>query len=479
MGAMLLTEWNHGSDLLSNQTVARPVAQGHRIDGSKALINGGRHHRLLTVLARTRDVSPDGKAGYGDHTLFWLERDEAVVAKERHRTLPTRGADISSVDLRGAFVPPGSIVGQEGDGFSVVRRTLALSRGGIAALCAGAVAAAGTLAREHAMRRVLYGKPIAELGSIADHLAELAELDAQCSAVALRAAAYANAFGPSAAPFTAAAKLVAPRIAERATDVARRVLGSRALLEDHNLARFVRDVPLYGIFDGTQHVMLEELSYGLDRIARGRRLDEACVLDRVRQAWTTPPRPLTTVGRDRTRLWPIDPRRVADSLGDSKSWEWTQALSVLAGTLVELPRRLAVAELWTEQAIRFDLAEASAWLDVCFACIEVGSIEVEHAIGDGSKRAGAGRSPGASGFAGADTGPGMRRLLPEERSWFEAGGCRSALVVARSLREVASACRWRPPALENIETQLLELAAAARRSCAQTQNLGQDQLRLV
>src|SRR5690606_25324916 len=71
MAGMLLTEWAHGSDLLANETTARAHRDGFVIDGRKALINGGRRHELLTVLARTRPSSK-GAAAYGDHTLFWL-----------------------------------------------------------------------------------------------------------------------------------------------------------------------------------------------------------------------------------------------------------------------------------------------------------------------------------------------------------------------------------------------------------------------
>lgn len=440
LAAMLLTEWEHGSDLLANETRAHPHEGGHLLRGAKALINGGERHRLLTVLARTRERAPyaPGNAAFADHTLFWLERDAAVEAVERHPTLSARGADISRVELRGALASPGSVIGIEGDGFAVVRRTLALSRGGIAALAAGATAAVHAQARAHARSRVLYGKPIGELDAIADHLAELAELDAQCSAIAARATAFANAFGPEAAPITAAAKLVAPRLAERATDVARRVLGSRALLEDHDLARFIRDVPLYGIFDGTQHVMLEELSFGLERFARGRRLDASAPIERVQEAWRATPRPLCELGRARSRLRPIDPRQLARELSLRASHAWAASLPVLADAIFEVRERLMTAELWSQQATRFALAEALAWLDACFACLEVGDPRI------------------AAELRGVE--------MPDRAGQLEAGGCRRALAIAGRLRALAAAAGWRSTALDDVEADLLGRAFRARRA---------------
>lgn len=446
MGAMLLTEWAHGSDLLANETRAVRTSDGYRIEGAKALINGGARHRLLTVLARTRDrelrTPQDRRAALGDHTLFWLERNNSVVATARHPTLPARGADISQVELRGASAGADAIIGREGDGFAVVRRTLTVSRGGIAALAAGATAAVHAQARAYAHSRVVYGAPIAQLDAIADHLAELAELDAECSAIAARATAFANAFGLDAAPHTAAAKLIAPRIAERATDLARRVLGSRALLEDHDLARFIRDVPLYAIFDGTQHVMLEELSFGLDRLARGRRLDDANPLERARAAWTTAPRPLRELGRLETRMRPIDPRRYARALAHRSEWRWLSSLPSLVDELFALRHRLAESGGWSRQSIRFGAAEALAWLEGCFACVEL---------------------------ADAGNAPDLQSTSVPDPAIFEAAAARRMLALLRRLEDLGAAASstqhfdCKDTLLERCDT--LRCAAVERLNC--------------
>ncbi len=440
-GAMLLTEWAHGSDLLANETRARACAGGFRLEGRKSLINGGSRHALLTVLARTRDRSmdtaQDRRAALGDHTLFWAPRDTSVVAIARHQTLPTRGADIAQVELRGTEVGADAIIGAQGDGFSVVRRTLSISRGGIAALAAGAVAATAAQARTYAQTREVYGAPILELDAIADHVAELAELNAECSAIALRATAFANAFGVDAAPQTAAAKLVTPRLAERATDLARRVLGSRALLEDHDLARFIRDVPLYGIFDGTQHVMLEELGFGLDRLARGRRLDDADSVARARAAWTTAPRRLSELGRPPARLRPIDPRRHAAALASGAHWSWAATLPALLETLFELRQRLLDSGAWAKQSIRFLAAEALAWTEGCFACLELAD-------------------PGIA--------PLVRDKAARDAELFEAAGCRRALAIAARLQTLAAAVAWRPSALGEHRATLAERSFLLRRA---------------
>ncbi len=440
-GAMLLTEWDHGSDLLANETRAHASEGGFRIEGRKSFINGGSRHELLTVLARTRDramqTAEDRRAALGDHTLFWTPRDASVVTVARHPTLPTRGADISQVELRGTTVGADAIIGARGDGFAVVRRTLAISRGGIAALAAGAVATATAQARAYAQTREVYGAPILHLDAIADHVAELAELDAECSAIALRATAFANAYGVDAAPQTAAAKLVAPRIAEHATDLARRVLGSRALLEDHDLARLIRDVPLYGIFDGTQHVMLEELGFGLDRLARGRRLDDADPLLRAHAAWTTAPRPLRALGQGGPRLRPIDPRRHAAALASAARWSWASALPCLLESLFEVRERLVDTGAWALQSIRFQAAEALAWMQSCFACLELADPEVAPIVREG-------QAPNAA--------------------LFEAAGCRRALAIAARLQTLSAAVRWRHDTLDARAAELAQRCFVLRRA---------------
>lgn len=363
LAAMLLSEEAHGSNLGRTQTRAEPVAGGFELFGAKDMINGGTHHDLLTVLART------GEGSVGAHTLLWLARGPGVRSKARWETLPAAGADISGVEFDGAFVDPDAVVGAIGDGLSIVRKTLTLSRGGVSALAAGAASGAVAIALDHARRRNLYGTSISSLDPIADHLVRASGAEAVAAAASLRSAAWCNAFGVGAATMTAAAKLVCPNLAEEVVGHGRRVVSARALMEEHPYTRFVRDVLLYGVFDGTSHLMLQELAFRLDRMAH-HRMTPHDALDLERRAWGTQPRPVGELGRPQQRP-KLDVRALARALSEREPGELSAAVADAADALFSTHAAFVGSKLWERQTLRFELGECLAWLEALLSVLVV------------------------------------------------------------------------------------------------------------
>ena len=367
--ACALSEWKHGSDLLSGETRAVAVAGGYRVTGSKELINGGSQAQLLVTLVRTRDAddaSPLGRAA--DFSLLAIPRSEAVRATRRHDTLPCRGADISDVAFDAVFVPASLRLGAEGEGFALVQRVLTMSRGGIAALASGAASQASVLAWRHARGRTLYGAPITELGAIEDHLVRLCTLDHLAAAVSVKATSAMNALGQASGHVTAAAKLAACDLAQEAVTEGRRVLGSRALLEDNEYAALVRDVLLYEVFDGTRHVMAEHVARGLTRLSRAHTTPETW-LDRWRAAYALPAQPASQASkRARPLIESLAARARFWSTGGSDE------LGALAHVAADIEAAVAVTRgtVWDgRQELRVELAGAAAELEAILALVEL------------------------------------------------------------------------------------------------------------
>jgi alkylation response protein AidB-like acyl-CoA dehydrogenase len=374
--SLLLTEWDHGSNLVRNETRAEPKADRYVVRGTKQLINGGREHQILMVLARSDDRGAGG--ALSAHTLFAIERSDGVRFVSRWRTLPTRGADISNVDIDIA-VANTRIVGAPGEGFSVIRRTLLLSRGGVAALAAGAAAGAVDMTRRYAEERDVYGRPILELDAIGNGVAAAMEAEAVSAAASLRAVAWANAFGMAAATQTAAAKVVGTVYAEKAIEEGRRVLASRALLEDLPYAAFARDVLLYGVFDGTIHVMLEELAFRFERFATAGP-DGKDPMSQERHAWTCEPRLLSECGAN-VPVARLDLRRLAAEIDGCATWPAAECLPALVEALLSVHADLARGERRLPQSLRFELGELYALLETACGMFVMGDPGVRVRIG--------------------------------------------------------------------------------------------------
>src|SRR5258708_36510067 len=85
--------------------------------------------------------------------------------------------------------------------------------------------------------------------------------------MSLKATAMTNACGVGAAHYTCAAKYACCLLAEELVTEGRQIHGGYALLTEHPYAALVGDVLLYGIFDGTSHLMLDQLQSRLTQAA--------------------------------------------------------------------------------------------------------------------------------------------------------------------------------------------------------------------
>lgn len=358
--ALLLTELDNGSNLARTRTRAEPVPGGHRLTGEKHLINGGTRHDLLVTLARV--------AGTDDLGLFLAERDETVTALPRWRTLPAAAADISGVRFAGT---PADVIGAPGEGPNLLQLTLALSRGGIGSLASGAASGALADALRYARERDVYGEPIVHLGAIAEHLFRAAALDVLVASTALKATFLINAIGPAAAHVTAVAKYACCVLAEQAVTEGRAVLGARALVEESGYAARVRDVLLYGVFDGTSHIMLDQLQWRLERFAAGNgRADDGRAV--LADAYARAPQPLVRVARLRLRPYAPAPAVRAAALAAAGDRPAVAALGALLAALLDLVAAARRSGRWArDQAWRFAAAAVLAEAEALLAAVEL------------------------------------------------------------------------------------------------------------
>jgi alkylation response protein AidB-like acyl-CoA dehydrogenase len=399
--AMLLSEWSHGSHLLATDTRAergrlvdgRFAASGsgepadtYRVSGEKQLINLGRRARLLTTLVRTSPRPAGGLGGAGGLTLLLVERDDTVEPLARWRTLAAPAADIGGARFHRTLVPTRNRIGDEGEGFRLVQSALTLSRGGIGAFAAGTASRACSLAFAHARERVLYGEPIVRLSAVSHHLARMAALDLACSCLSVKAAAAANALGQRAAHLTAAAKLVCCDLAERVVTEGRAVLSARALLADLPYQQVVRDVILYGIFDGTRHLMLDQIQWRVRQMVRqaGERGDGGASVeddDGDRPAiYRAAPASMIDSTRVRGRPWLPRPAGTAARLAQLGG---AVDLAPLCDGVQALERATAGVSLeaWNEQPFAFALAGCWARLEAALAVAELGDPVRRAALG--------------------------------------------------------------------------------------------------
>ena len=393
--ALLLTELGRGSDLLANDTVATratSTADGSivsataddfthwQIFGAKQLINGGMHHDLLVVLARTgaggRRKAAAVQKGF---SLLLVAPDTPGCAPlPRRRTLSVRSADISGVAFNGAPVPRDAVVGREGRGIELTLGSLGLARAGVSAIAAGAAMGAFDVAATYVAGREIYGGPLAALDPIVDHLMQAGALSLVAAAASLKATALVNTWGRGAWFYAGTAKVVAATLAEEAVTEARRILGAQALLEDGpGLDGFIRDVLLYGVFDGTTDVVLHHLAPQAARMVSGQAPSGS--LAALRSAYGVEPKPILQQVRQRatvTTFGLADHARELAGVTDLDATPLVDAVLRLASAVGAAVR----SDRWTDGGVRGASAWAVALAEALCALLELGDPGARRAL---------------------------------------------------------------------------------------------------
>jgi hypothetical protein len=249
VGGFALSEPGAGSDPGGMKTRARKTDRGWVLDGSKLWITSGTHSNMFVVWARTND-SP-GTAGI---SAFLVPGDAPGVTRGKpEEKMGQHASTTTALEFSDVELPEEALLSEEGRGFRVAMMALDGGRIGIASLALGLGQRATEIARDYALERQQFGKPIAKFQAIQWMLADSrTELDA-ARLLIYRAAALADAgrpFGQEASM----AKLFASEAATRVCDRALQIHGGYGYINEFPVERYVRDTRLTRIGEGTSEI---------------------------------------------------------------------------------------------------------------------------------------------------------------------------------------------------------------------------------
>lgn len=250
VGAFALSEPAVGSDPGSLGTVARRDGGDWIIDGQKQWITSGGHAGVLVVWART-GAPASGTRGI---SCFLVERGAPglTVGKPEDK-LGLRASNTVPLTFEQCRVPDSARLGDEGAGFRIAMMALDGGRIGIGSQATGIAMAAQAAALEYAQQRRAFGKAIVEHQAVAFMLADNATEIAAARLLCLRAAELKE----RGEPFTreaSVAKLFASEAAQRVCNRAMQVLGGYGYIREFPVERYLRDVRVTTIYEGTSEI---------------------------------------------------------------------------------------------------------------------------------------------------------------------------------------------------------------------------------
>ncbi|MBP3088620.1 acyl-CoA dehydrogenase [Corynebacterium sp. sy017] len=244
LGAFGLTEPDHGSDSIALETTAVRDGDEFVLNGKKRWIGNGSVGDVTVIWARTEDgevsgfVVPQNTPGYKGVTQTGKAALRAIYQ-----------AEITLTDCR---VPlsaqlPGA------RSFKDVASVLTATRIGVAWMALGSAVACYEKAREYALERHQFGRPLAKNQIIQQRLTNML-LDLNQMMLVVRKVTECEARGELRAEQASFAKLHNTRAARRIAADARDMLGGVGILLENHVIRHFIDIETMHTYEGTDTI---------------------------------------------------------------------------------------------------------------------------------------------------------------------------------------------------------------------------------
>ncbi len=245
-----LTEPGAGSDAASLSTRAVRDGDFYVLNGGKAFISGGGVSDIYVCMVRT------GGAGPGGVSCLLVEKGAPGLSFGKpEEKMGWRSQPTAMVLFDNCRVPAANLIGGEGEGFKIAMQGLDGGRLNIAACSLGAAGACLELARTYMKERRQFGKRLADFQALQFKLADMATEMEAARLLLRQAAAKLDAKSSDATLFAAMAKRFATDIGFNVVNEALQIHGGYGYLRDFPLERFLRDVRVHQILEGTNEIM--------------------------------------------------------------------------------------------------------------------------------------------------------------------------------------------------------------------------------
>ncbi len=253
LGCFGLTEPDTGSDAANQKTRARKSDGGWVINGSKMFISLGDYAKVALIFAQT-DQNLDPAHPHRGLACFLVDTDQAgFQPQEIHHKLGLRGSDTAAISLDDVYAPDGAMLGGIGDGFKVAMTALDSGRYSVAAGCVGICQGSLDASVRYSKERVQFGRPIASFQLVQEMLTDIAVKTDAARMLVWRAGFLKDAGKPNTTE-TSIAKLYATEAAIQCANTAIQVHGGSGYVDDYPVERYLRDVRVTTLYEGTSQI---------------------------------------------------------------------------------------------------------------------------------------------------------------------------------------------------------------------------------
>lgn len=258
LAAFGLTEARGGSDVAALRTRAVRKGDKYILNGSKMFITNGGVADTLCIYAVTNPDAPS----HQNASVFILEKGTpGFGVGKKESKLGIKCSDTRELVFEDVEIPVENRLGEEGDGFHIMMKTLDFSRPSVAAQALGIAAGAFEFATEYAKERESFGKPIIRHQAIAFKLAEMSMRTNAARQLLWKTCALLHEVSKdlSKVPtetirYSSMSKAYCSDVAMWTTIEAVQVLGGYGYMTEYPVERMMRDAKITQIYEGTNEI---------------------------------------------------------------------------------------------------------------------------------------------------------------------------------------------------------------------------------
>ncbi len=249
IGCWALTEPDAGSDAFSIQAKYNRQNKGYCLQGNKTFITNSSVADYCLVIARERESTVHKGA-----TWFIVERDaEGISFSKPFEKMGLCSSPTGEIFLENVFISQEQILGKEGEGFSIMLKSLDVERCLGTSIFIGIAQACLEASIAYSKERKQFGKPIASFQLIKEKISEMVVGIELARTYMYHSLALAQNNIPINSE-AAICKLFASQVAVRCASEAVQIHGGYGYIKEYNVERFYRNAKLCEIGGGTSEI---------------------------------------------------------------------------------------------------------------------------------------------------------------------------------------------------------------------------------
>lgn len=250
--AIAMTEPGAGSDLASISTIAKLEGDTYIVNGAKTFITNGIHSDLVIVACKT---DPNAQPKHKGISLIAIERDTPGFSRGRKlEKVGLHCQDTAELIFEDCLVPKENLIGEEGMGFKYLMQKLQQERLVVAIAAQVAAEEMLRLTIDYVKERQAFGKSISRFQNTQFKMAEMAT-EVEMGRAFLNQLICDHMKQKDVVTQVSMAKWKLTENARRIATDCMQLHGGYGYMEEYEIARRYRDIPVASIYAGTNEIM--------------------------------------------------------------------------------------------------------------------------------------------------------------------------------------------------------------------------------